>query len=422
MRILVLSNLYPPHYIGGYELACATVTNALRARSHVVHVLTSDHGIKPGGQVPAENGVERRLRIHGFFGHPWLGIGPLRALEFHNNDVLRETLRRFKPEVCHVYNLGGISKSLTMTLQREGLPVAYWIMDHWIARSLAADVWLDWWNRRASSVAQRGLRAVWTLAGCRRRWDGRAPTNPLRHLRFQRIVFCSRSLREFTAAKGYDVAHGDVIYPSVNIARFCGEPSPSSNPMRRLLYAGRLTEDKGVMTTLRALARIRDRFRGTLRLCGDGEADYRAKLEAFIREQRLAVEIFSAPPEQMPQVYRDHDALLFPSEWPEPFGLTRFEAMACGRPVISTTTGAGEETLREGDNALTYAAGDADALSLAILRLQDDAELRVRLARNGQEDVRRRYAEPIIVSQVENYLRETVANWKPAPPSDYTAP
>ena len=32
MRILVLSNLYPPHYIGGYELVCATVTSALRAR------------------------------------------------------------------------------------------------------------------------------------------------------------------------------------------------------------------------------------------------------------------------------------------------------------------------------------------------------------------------------------------------------
>ena len=385
-------------------------------------MLTSDHGVTPGGPAPAEEGVERRLRIHGFFGHPWLGIGPLRALEFHNNGVLRETLRRFKPEVVHVYNLGGVSKSLAMTLQREGVPAVYWIQDHWIARSLAADVWLDWWNRRGGSVAQRALRGAWTFAGCRRRWDRRAPTNPLRHLRFQRICFCSRSLREFTAGKGCDVAHGDVIYPPVNVEKFCGGVNPASAPLRRLLFAGRLTEDKGVMTVLRALAAIRGRFSGTLRLCGDGDAGYRAQLEAFIGEHRLPVEILGALPEQMPQVYRDHDALLFPSEWPEPFGLTRFEAMACGRPVISTTTGAGGETLRDGDNALTYAAGDAGALGRAILRLQDDAGLRERLARNGQEDVRRRYAEPVIVSQVEDYLRETVAAWKPAPLPDYNTP
>ena len=50
MKILVLTNLYPPHYVGGYELHCQTVVEALRARGHVVQVLTSDHGVKPNVQ------------------------------------------------------------------------------------------------------------------------------------------------------------------------------------------------------------------------------------------------------------------------------------------------------------------------------------------------------------------------------------
>ena len=40
MKILVLSNLYPPDIIGGYELGCQQVVDALRARGHDVRVLT----------------------------------------------------------------------------------------------------------------------------------------------------------------------------------------------------------------------------------------------------------------------------------------------------------------------------------------------------------------------------------------------
>ena len=79
MRILTLSNLYPPHYVGGYELRCGKVVEALRRRGHSVEVLTSNHGVG-GDRPPAEdNSVNRSLRIHGFFGHPWLGIGDLRG-------------------------------------------------------------------------------------------------------------------------------------------------------------------------------------------------------------------------------------------------------------------------------------------------------------------------------------------------------
>ena len=46
MKILVVSNLYPPHYVGGYELRCEVAVKALGARGHTVRVLTSNHGVK----------------------------------------------------------------------------------------------------------------------------------------------------------------------------------------------------------------------------------------------------------------------------------------------------------------------------------------------------------------------------------------
>ncbi|TMI28819.1 hypothetical protein E6H30_00295 [Candidatus Bathyarchaeota archaeon] len=45
MRILVVTDLYPPHYRGGYEIRCAQVAETLRSSGHDVRVLTSAYGV-----------------------------------------------------------------------------------------------------------------------------------------------------------------------------------------------------------------------------------------------------------------------------------------------------------------------------------------------------------------------------------------
>lgn len=409
MKILVLSNLYPPHYIGGYELRCRQITEALRSRGHEVHVLTSDHGVKPGQALP-ETAVERRLRVHGFFGHPWLGINHLRELEFHNNHVLREVVERVKPEVVHVWNMGGISKSLLFTLRKLGVPTVFDVSDHWIARSLVGDVWLRWWNRSDPSVRHRLLRAWWMSSGFRATWDAEAPTNPIYQIRFQRLYFCSQALRTLTSDVGYSVDHAAVIYCPVDLERFKCVAVPTVRDIRNLLYVGRLAEDKGIMTALRAMVRVKGRFQGELHVYGKGDAAYTDQLRSFVTTNSLPVTFASATAEEMPSVYQSHDALLFTSEWEEPFALTPLEAMACGLPVIGTTTGGSKELLRDGENALTYTAGNDQELAERILTLAEHPSLAPHMASRGLEDVKQ-FALPLIVDQIEEYLRQTPLRW-----------
>jgi glycosyltransferase involved in cell wall biosynthesis len=411
MKILVVSNLYPPHYVGGYELRCQQTVNALRRRGHDVQVLTSNHGLLPATPLPAEDHIERTLHIHGFFGHPWLNIRDLSALESHNNARLRDAIQRVNPDVVHVWNLGGISKSFIFTLERLGIPTVYDVSDHWIARSLKADVWLDWWNRLTSSPVARALRTLWTLTGQRRRWDLAAPTDPVSAARFPRIYFCSAALRDLTAAAGFPVWHADVIHCPVDTERFNGQPQAAQKPMRKLLYVGRLAEDKGVMTALRAMLALRDRFPGALQIVGKGDPEYVAMLHSFVQQHGLPVMFSSATPEEMPEVYRHHDALLFTSEWAEPFALTPLEAMASGLPVIGTTTGGSRELLRHGENSLTYDAGNAEELAQRILELEANPQQRARLAITGHSEVRERCNETVIVNQIEAYLMDTVIRW-----------
>lgn len=409
MRILLVSNLYPPHYLGGYELICEQVNHAMRSRGHETFVLTSDHQVAGKATPPDEAGVERSLRIHGFFGHPWLGLWRLRELEFHNNRKLRERIAAFKPDVVHVFNLGGLSKSLIHTLSRLGVPTVYFVSDHWIARSLAADVWLGWWNRPNPGLAVSLARSALGLLGVRRAWDALAPTAPASSAKFPVIYFCSEFLRNISMAKGYDLAHAKVIHNAVDTVRFSGLAAPPDRPMRKLLCVGRLAEDKGVMTALKAMQLLRGRFPGELHIYGRGDADYTAKLENFVAKERLPVFFHSAGAAEMPAVYRSHDALLFTSEWEEPFALTPLEAMASGLPVVGTTTGGSKELFRHGENALTYTAGDAQELAGRVLELDANPEGRFRVAETGRVEVRAKYAEPIVMDQVERCLLEAVA-------------
>jgi glycosyltransferase involved in cell wall biosynthesis len=348
------------------------------------------------------------------FGHPWLPIAPLRKLEFHNNRVMRDFARQTRPDLVFCWNFSGLSKSILFTLRALDLPAVFCVCDHWVARAAEADVWLKWWNR------PRFLPRALQLAGVRDCCQTKAPTNPARQLDFQRVYFCSQSLRDFTAAAGYDVRHGEVIYCHIDTELFTGEPKAAGAPLQRLLYVGRLHEDKGVLTALRAMARLRDKFAGRLTIYGRGEPAYETALRNFVEQEKLPVTFAGvSSPSEMPAVYRAHDALLFTSEWAEPFALTPLEAMACGLPVIGTTTGGSVELFRHGQNALTFSAGDSAELAQRVLDLDRDRALRSRLAASGQAEVRSRYAEPRIFRQVENYLRDSLALWRPRPLPEY---
>ncbi|MGH2726757.1 MAG: glycosyltransferase family 4 protein, partial [Actinomycetota bacterium] len=60
-RILVITNMYPPHHLGGYELSCRDVVNRWRAMGHAVTVLTSDLKTDGATRPEDEAGVRRDL-------------------------------------------------------------------------------------------------------------------------------------------------------------------------------------------------------------------------------------------------------------------------------------------------------------------------------------------------------------------------
>jgi glycosyltransferase involved in cell wall biosynthesis len=86
-------------------------------------------------------------------------------------------------------------------------------------------------------------------------------------------------------------------------------------------------------------------------------------IEPLLRDQ--LVDFVGEIGEEKKQEFLGHAyALLFPIDWPEPFGLVMIEAMACGTPVIAYRSGAVPEVLDEGETGFIV-NGLKDAMAAA---------------------------------------------------------
>lgn len=109
---------------------------------------------------------------------------------------------------------------------------------------------------------------------------------------------------------------------------------------------------------------------------------------------------------------RSLDVLVHASRDPEPFGLVIAEAMACGRPVVTTANGGAAELVEAGRDALVAPSGDVKALAAAIDRLAADPALRESIGARARAAAVARFAPDRMAADLARVF-ETV---RPRPP------
>jgi glycosyltransferase involved in cell wall biosynthesis len=174
----------------------------------------------------------------------------------------------------------------------------------------------------------------------------------------------------------------------------------------RLLYLGRLEPIKGVHTVVQAMLRLDASV--SLDILGAGDPDYTAALQATVAQTGLEGRVHflgAAKRSEVPEVLAQHDVLLFPSQWNEPFARSVLEGMAAGLVVVGTATGGTGEILVEGETGLRFTAGDDLQLAAQIERLVADPELRRRLALAGRQTVGQYYTLGRMVDELEAELQ-----------------
>lgn len=408
MRLLSVSNGFPPHENGGYEQLCAEVSLALAARGHEVHVLTER---SPPPAVPEIDGpirVHRRLHVEvvgGLIDTVWRLVRHWRRLEQENLCSVQALVHDVEPDAVLIWGMWNVPRSVPRHVE-DLLPgrVAYYLCDYWPTLDSA-------FIQRFDAPARR------PLAGLLKRmvsWPARSfvsRTQP--KLKFEHVLCVSEAVARRVRADGVPVPTDGVLHQGIDVGLFAAAASsrsPWSKTRRlRLLYAGRLAPTKGVHVAIRALAQLGDlRESVTLDVVGGGEPQYEQSLRNLVQQLGLSEQITfrsSVPRDQMPDLLAQYDVLVFPSQWEEPLARMPMEAMAAGLVVVGTTTGGSGELLRHEDTALTFEAGDAAGLAHQVRRLLIDPELQERLLRNGSAEVHSRFTIERMIDCLDEYLR-----------------
>lgn len=393
MKLLVVTNLYPPHHVGGYELGCRDVVEKLRARGHLVRVLTGN--FRNNEDRLNEPDVERILYCR-------IDADSPAHQKWSECAKLVDAMNVFSPDVVYFWNQDRLCRWLPLAAYWRGVKVAFFLSDtSFISWRVGA-----WLARPAQSkgIVSSMLRAIFGKTCLVTGW-------PV--IQNQACHFASEFLRHVALQNGITctphastVAHWGIEpaqFPATQRERW---------PVRRLLYVGQMIPQKGVHTALAAfsqLARENDFVDITFSLAGGGmRPDYENQLRAQVTQQGLEGRVHflgRVQREDLSRIYAEHDVLVFPSEWDEPFAITPLEAMASGMAVVGTTTGGSGELFRNRDTAITFRAGDAEDCAAAIRKLCSERELFRAICRQGQYEVGKKYTLNAMVDIIEKSLR-----------------
>lgn len=399
MQILVISNLYPPYSIGGYELICADVVVGLRGRGHNVTVLTSSPGLLPGKR---DSNVLRLLK--GRF--PYQPCSNIREVvqNIWNRFILQIVVKIFKPEIIYVFNPNGLGGLVLDWLHSQPISVVHDIMDTALISIYQSDIWFKISKKNIKSPFKRGLSSIIV--------NLLFPFIKTKFVPLDLSNSCFRSnfLKQWAQSLGGNVKRAPVIYPGIHLLEL--RPSEKTPKDLGIVFSGRLSFEKGVHMLLEALLLNKQLFSRlgikTTIIGPITNLDYWRRLQNLAYDLTPEISIHFTklvPHREAIKLLKEHSIFVFPVLWDEPFGLAPLEAMGAGLAVIATCTGGSAEFMKNEENCLAVSRGSSQGLAEALKRLIFDKELRLRLARAGQETAAKFTIEKSI-NLVEKHLQE----------------
>ncbi|HMF07755.1 MAG TPA: glycosyltransferase family 4 protein [Thermoanaerobaculia bacterium] len=192
----------------------------------------------------------------------------------------------------------------------------------------------------------------------------------------------------------------------------------------KVVYAGTLTEKKGVIPLIDSWPRVRAAFpQAELHVRGkDGRAPQGGSMREFL--QRRAGNAAAGgvsfhdqvPLDALIEEFQSARVVVLPS-YAEGFALTPLHAMAAGCPTIYTRRGSGPELIQDGENGLLVDPAKPDEIAEAIMRLLGNEELAARLGSAARHHIQQNFSLEKILEENEHFYEECLRRFDARPAS-----
>lgn len=386
LRILVVTNLFPPQELGGYGRTMWEFCDILQKRGHALQILTSDtaylHKDAPPERLALEPMVQRSLQLFGTWENGKAEMTPSTPLLLDRMDRnarrIQEAIHDFHPDALIVGNLDFVGWEFLKQVTQDGIPILH----------------------RLGNES-----------------PGYPPEDCPDDDRFC-IAGCSAWLNQQLIGKGYPAKRYSVITPGSPIEDYYRFVMPSFHDLR-LCFAGLLMPYKGCQTLLYALAILKqNNIPFQCEIAGDStDPEFLDRLKAYVEKEGMGKQIrflgFLDKP-GLAALYARSNVMVFPSVFDEPFGKSQIEAMAAGCLVASSGTGGSREIVRNRENGLTFEKENHLQLAQRLVDIRNNPSQAEAWAAQGQSDAFQ-YRSLLSVEKIEQELAAMLPSAKANP-------
>lgn len=402
MRVLIISNLFPPFVLGGAEMAASSLAAWLAARGHAVCVLTSAPRPEQAESRVDAAGVQIERR---FFPNSYSVFESkerllLQKAAWHFRDhfhreaeaICGEVIEQFRPDLVNTHDLQGIGYNLLREIGAHDLPCVQTLHDFGF---LCVKMSMF---HRGRSCRSRHLACV--ASG----WVKRGYLSSIR-----RLAFWSPSRALLERYRPHLPPHLEAV--CIQLPLLFSKPSPRALPPSpagrpRLLYVGQVIPTKGVEFILGILAELAAEFDFEFTVVGGG-----ASLDA-LREKYGAAPwarfMGRVAPEAVADFMVESSLLLIPSLWFENSPLVAYQAIQLGLPILASDIGGLPELVRAEENGALLPPGDAPGWTARLREILASPDA-LRELRAGAEGLSHAFEPDMLGGKVVKLFERTLA-------------
>ena len=293
---------------------------------------------------------------------------------FEAKNKVEQLIKREKPDIAHLNNIyHQISPSIIHGLKKFNIPVVMTLRDY----KLVCASYNMLVQGKACEACKDGKYYHCFLKGCVKGSKAKSLLNTIEMYLHHKILSIydlvdifispSRFLKNKMEEMG---AKGKFVYlPNfVRVDEFQPQYAWSENS---IVYFGRLSEEKGLMTLVKAMKAIPEI---SLKIIGEGPL--RGHLESEIGKNVIGNVRFLGykSGEELHAEIRNSMFVVLPSEWYENNPRTIIEGFALGKPAVAARIGGILELVRDDETGFTFQAGDPEDLKQKILLLAKNPE------------------------------------------------
>jgi len=385
VKILILSDDFPPLVLGGAGVVAFNLAQGLQKAGHEIFVITAVGRKEKEGWTEFEG--LKIFRIYSHYHPRWRAY--LSLYNFQTISKIKKIIKEVKPQIVHAHNIH--------------THLSYYSLK--IAKKQATTVFLTAHDTMLYSygkvVDEFKISWVQELKNYRLRY------NPMRNLIIRcylkyvdRIIAVSNILWHALVNNG--IKNVITIHNGIDLDGWTTLDESVVNFKKRyrlkdkkiVLFVGRLSGAKGGLNLVKAMAVAIKKYPKAILLIVGREDRYADVIKDTAKKENIAKHLIITgwlDRREIVTAYKSSDIVVFPSVYLDPFGMNNIEAMATQKPVIATCYGGAHEIVINGETGYIVNPNDINSFAEKILDLFKDEARAQMMGRKGRERVEKNF-------------------------------